>query len=115
MKLETAQSLNSSHATIHDIQHIMENDKLRGEYIILSSGPQHYIQAGGESEPFILEYRDGRESEHYQCEKRVSRSELESALISYLSGNSSWKTQFQWQKVQLQEQKKDHKPWWKLW
>ncbi len=108
MKLETAQFLGSAHATIDDIRNAIADDKGRGEYIILSSSPQHYIQAGGESEPFVLEHRDGSACEHYQCKKDVSKKDLEIALVSYLSGDSIWKTQFDWKRA-------EQKPWWKLW
>ena len=108
MKLETAQSLSSENATIDDIRNACADDKRRGEFIILSSGPQHYIQAAGDMEPFVLEYRDGSHAEHYECTQEISRSDLESALISYLSGDSTWKTKYEWRKQVI-------KPWWKLW
>jgi hypothetical protein len=108
MKLETAQSLSSDRATVDDIRNALANDKLRGEFIILSTSPQNYIQAAGDSEPFLLEYREGSESEHYECAQDISRADLESALISYLSGDSKWRTQFQWKKL-------ERKPWWKIW
>lgn len=108
MKLETAQLLSCKNATIADIRNAIADDKRRGEYIILSSSSQRYMQAGGEMEPFVLEYRDGSAAEHYRCTREVSRAELEFALISYLSGDSLWKTTFDWRKQEL-------KPWWKLW
>jgi hypothetical protein len=108
MKLETAQSLGSDHATIDDIRNAVADDKRRGEFMILGSSPQHYIQAAGDSEPFVMEYRDGSAAEHYECTQEISRGELEAAFISYLSGDSLWKTKFDWKKS-------EHKPWWKLW
>ena len=108
MKLETAQSLSSEQATIDDIRNAIADDKRRGEFMILSSGPQHYIQAAGDCEPFYMEYRDGRDKEHYECTQEISRNELETAFISYLSGDSLWKTNFDWKKS-------EQKPWWKFW
>jgi hypothetical protein len=88
MKLETAQSLSSEQATVDDIRNAILDDKRRGEFIILSSGPQHYIQAAGDCEPFHMEYRDGSEEEHYECPQDISRSELEAAFLSYLSADT---------------------------
>jgi hypothetical protein len=108
MKLETAQSLGSAQATADDIRNAIADDKRRGEFIILSSGPQHYIQAAGDHEPFHMEYREGSRDEHYECTQDVSRRELEVAFLSYLCGESHWKTGFSWKKA-------ESKPWWRFW
>lgn len=108
MKLETAKSLISDNATPDDIRHAIANDELRGEFIILSTSPQHYIQAAGDSAPFLLEYREGSESEHYECPDDISHAELESALLSYYSGDTIWQTNFKWKKP-------ERKSWWKIW
>ena len=76
-------------------------------FVILVDGPdpehsEYFIQtAGGGTDGFVLEYREGSWDQHYQCDT-VSLGqrgcwELTSAFINYLHGNNDWKTRFKWE------------------
>jgi len=112
MKLECAKTISLPNATETDIRKAFADDNGRGEFIILRESDQFYIQAAGENDgPYILEYREGGGDRHYRCTRGMdmNKSEVESAFVKYLKGDMSWKTDFQWEQVDLE------KPWWKFW
>jgi len=109
MELECAQSFSSGHATEEDIQRAFAEDKIRGEYIILSQADQVFMQAAGEDEgPYILEYRDGGGDHHYQCPHDLTKDQVQAAFLKYLAGDTSWQQDHEWQPLEM-------KPWWKFW
>lgn len=57
-------------------------------FVILSRDDQHYIQAaGGGSEGFILEYREGAWDRHFRCQDTALPGEaVTEAFISYARG-----------------------------
>jgi len=86
-----------------------QDDAGRGEFIILSQSEQVYLQAGGEEEgPYDLEYRDGDGEHHFRCKTNVSKSEVQAAFVKYLRSDPSWKTDFEWERL-------EPRPWWKVW
>jgi hypothetical protein len=87
----------------------MADDRGRGQYIILSEADEVYIQAAGIGDgPYTLEYRDGAADRHFQCVRGVTNAEVEAALLRYLRRDATWKTDFQWKKLEM-------RPWWKFW
>jgi len=108
MKLETAESSSVDHATEQHLRDAFKEDANRGEFIILSQKPEVYIQAGGEDEPFTLEYRDGDAEHHYRAENASRKEDVERAFVWYLAGDSRWRTDFVWKKLKA-------KPWWRFW
>ena len=109
MKLECAESISSPNATEADIRNAFADDDGRGEYIILSESDQVFIQASGEGDgPYMLEYREGGSDRHFQCARSVKKSEVESAFLKYSKRDGTWKTDFEWKKIEA-------KPWWKFW
>ena len=109
MKLECAQSGSTANATVSDIRNALADDASRGEFIILLDSDLTYIQAANVSDgPFTLEYQEGDTSHHFQCTRDLTKSEVESAFLKYLTRDPSWKSDFPWQQETL-------KPWWKFW
>lgn len=74
-----------------------------GENILLSQGEETYMQAMREEETdlFVLEYREGSEERHFACTRSLSVEEVETAFLKYLTGETSWKTDVEWEKVDL--------------
>lgn len=66
-------------------------------FFILNKSEQNFMQAMGGPESFVLEYREGSEEKHYQCEN-ISKSLLLDAFRSYAVGNQSWKNICDWKK-----------------
>ncbi len=108
MTLETGSSPVVKHPTEQDLRDAFKNDEGRGEFIILSQRPEVYMQAGGEVQPFSLEYRDGDAERHYRAEGVFKKEDVERAFVWYLTGDSRWKSEFRRRKVDLNS-------WWRYW
>jgi hypothetical protein len=109
MRLDTAGTIAHGQATEQDLRNAFRDDARRGEYIILSQRPEVYMQAAGEADgPYQLEYRDGNGQQHYYAEGEWRKDDVERAFLWYLVGDSRWRTNFHWKKLEL-------KPWWKFW
>ena len=109
MKLETAQSIGHDNVSEAELIRAFEDDRGRGEFIILSQRDQVFLQAAGEQEgPYHLEYRDGDDAHHFRCRRDLSKSEVQSAFLKYLREDGSWRSDFEWERL-------EKKPWWKLW
>ncbi|MHC4088323.1 MAG: hypothetical protein ACYSWZ_21155, partial [Planctomycetota bacterium] len=97
-----------------DIIKAFQDDKSRGEFIILSQSKQVYIQAAGEGYgPYSLEYRDGDEYHHFQCSQELPKPQVQAAFIEYLKGGRSWLTDLEWKRLDMSQS--PEKPWWKFW
>jgi hypothetical protein len=68
-------------------------------FAILARDSQVYIQTSGDiCNGFILEYRNGSESEHYVCTNpHLSADKVIKAMQRYLENDSRWKTDIDWQ------------------
>ncbi|MHC4313813.1 MAG: hypothetical protein ACYSW3_15255, partial [Planctomycetota bacterium] len=85
-----------------DIIKAFQDDKSRGEFIILSQSKQVYIQAAGEGYgPYTLEFRDGDEDHHFQCTREMLKPEIQAAFIEYLKGDRSWMTNLEWKPLDM--------------
>jgi hypothetical protein len=108
MKLECAESISSDNAAEPDIRNAFADDDGRGEYIILFESKEVFIQAAGEYDgPYQLQYIEAADR-HFQCTDSLNKEQVESAFLKYLAHDETWKTDFQWKKL-------EKKPWWKLW
>lgn len=75
------------------------------EFAILAADPNTYIQCAEQREPpfgYVLEYQDGSIDQHYQAaDGPISLERVVSAFRKYLRGDSSWLSDFQWDKMEL--------------
>jgi hypothetical protein len=91
---------------IHDVT---EADIMRfvdGEdFAILSEDSGTYIQCAEQKEPpweYILEYQDGSLDKHYQAkDASITLDRVLAAFAKYLRGDGSWRSNFQWEKMDL--------------
>jgi hypothetical protein len=114
MELQTEGGMYSGIAEESDIIRAFQDDKKRGEFIILSKSEQVYIQAAGEGfGPYTLEYREGDGYHHFQCTKELSKPDVQAVFIEYLKGGRSWKSNLEWKRLDMGQS--DEKPWWKFW
>jgi hypothetical protein len=114
MELQTEGGMYSGIADESDIIKAFQDDKSRGEFVILSKSEQVYIQAAGEGfGPYTLEYRDGDEYHHFQCPQELSKPEVQAAFIEYLEGDESFMTNLEWKRMEMGQS--PDKPWWKFW
>src|SRR5262245_10225861 len=111
MNLETAQSISCDAVTEAQLRAAFQDDARRGEFIVLSQDHKQevYIQAAGEADgPYSLEYRDGDEEHHFQATGDYHKDDVQRAFLWYLAGDTRWRTEFSWQKL-------ERRPWWKFW
>lgn len=68
-------------------------------FAILGKASETYMQtSGGPSYGFVLEYRNGSESEHFSCSNvELTADEVIWAFQSYLADDSQWETELEWQ------------------
>ena len=89
-------------------------------WAILQKDELHYMQTcesgQGErtwGEGFILEYQDGSLDSHYKCvDDNLELSAIERAFQLYFKGDDRWRTEYEWQPVDLPNLKKR---WWQFW
>ena len=109
MDLECAGGISANPVTQMDIERAFDDDKGRGEYIILSQNPDTFMQAAGEGNgPYVLEYRDGEIPAHFQCTMKLVKAQVRDAFIKYFNGDPTWETSYEWEPL-------SDKPWWKFW
>ena len=111
IRLKTFEGLRIENVTEEQLREAFSDDAdaRRGEIIILSAKPQFLIQAVGKYDgPYVLEYREGDDQHHYSAGDKFWKEDVLRAFLSYLAGDSLWRTEFTWQKIEL-------KPWWKFW
>ena len=114
MELKTASRISSKNVTEEELIDAFEDDVGRGEFIILSQSGEVYIQAAGEGDdPYVMEYREGDSDHHFQCTRKLSKANVQSAFMKYLRGDDSWKTDFEWK--QFESEPSENKPWWVFW
>jgi hypothetical protein len=103
MTLKTARGQIDS-ARPDDIDLAFTEYAARGEFAILSIGPEKYIQVGGEGDgPLVLEYRESAAGRHFQATQKVNAAEARLAFLDYLGGGSTWLTSRAW--TELKEEK----------
>ena len=82
-------------------------------FAILARDSQVYMQAAGDvDDGFMLEYRNGSESEHYVCTNPyLSHDDVIQAMQRYLENDSRWKTDIEWQPQSFEYQRRRVSPW----
>jgi hypothetical protein len=74
------------------------------EFAILGDEPDTYIQCAEQPEPpygYILEYQDGSTDRHYQAAGPVTLDQVIAAFHKYLRRDSSWRSDFRWERKDL--------------
>ena len=68
-------------------------------FAILAKASEVYMQtAGGPTDGFMLEYRNGSEAEHYSCANpELTADDVIKALQSYLAGDGRWESELKWE------------------
>jgi hypothetical protein len=87
-------------ATENDISTNVPNE----DFAILSQGENTYIQCARDAKTpsrYVLEYQEGSVERHYHAAAPLPLERVVSALVSYLRGESSWKSEFSWQRSEL--------------
>jgi hypothetical protein len=80
----------------------------------------HYMQTCGSAQGgrtwgdgFVLEYQDGSLDSHYRCvDDNLELSAIQRAFQLYFAGDDRWRTEYEWQSVDLSNLKKR---WWQFW
>lgn len=99
-KLECAQSFSSEDASEADINQAFDDDRIRGEFIILTASDGSFIQAAGEGDgPYALEYREEGASKNYQAVEEFTKEQVRVAFLEYLRGDPGWRSRQDWKPV----------------
>src|SRR5262249_33798326 len=95
LELESGRRLND--VSEQDIRTLVEGV----DFAILSSDDDTYIQcARTDTQDYVLEHQEGALDQHYRATSAPIRvDDVVSALVKYLRGDASWKTDFTWEKV----------------
>lgn len=77
----------------------LDGDANNDSFAILARDTQVYMQTAGDIySGFLLEHRNGSESEHYVCvNPQLTADEVIRAMQCYLENDSRWKTDIEWQ------------------
>jgi hypothetical protein len=74
-------------------------------FAILGIDPDTYIQCAernGAPPEYVLEYQDGSLDRHYQAvDGPITLDRVIAAFIKYLRRDSSWRSDFRWEKMEL--------------
>jgi hypothetical protein len=97
LELESGKIIES--ATLADLR-LIEGE----EFAILSDGEATYMQCAAPDGPddYLLEYQIGSLSEHFHAvDGPITLNRVLAAMRSYLQKDDAWKTDFQWEKMEL--------------
>ncbi len=96
------------------LDEILSSDAF-GKFAILSQSDSDFVQAASDwqptnecaaflkandSDPWIIEYRDGTTHTHYRADGYVTLGTVMRAFASYLAGENDWRTSIKWQPVE---------------
>jgi hypothetical protein len=71
-------------------------------FAILAVGSDVYIQAAMDDDgTFVVEYQDGSADDHYRTPAAVAIDDVVEAFQSYLQQDGTWRSRFEWQKVEV--------------
>ena len=72
-----------------------------GNFLIVSSGPPDlYVQALNHDGRFVLEYRDGSPTEHFQAAD-VSLAAIADALSQWMRGDRAFMNDHEWNRLSI--------------
>ena len=87
--------------TEQDIRQRIEGE----EFAILALDDGTYLQCAEQKEApyeYLLEYQEGDVSRHYQAtDEGVPLDRVLAAFVKYLRGDASWKSDFEWRRIEL--------------
>lgn len=110
MWLTTEEAGDLPDVTAADIDHALADDNF-GKFAVLSASEDDFIQAGNDwqpgeecrafmtahdSDPWVLEYRDGATGRLYRAGGRATLEQVLMAFRSYLAGGRAWRGAFAW-------------------
>jgi hypothetical protein len=105
--LTTETDLTLFDPTASAIRNLLHNDQERGDFMILtdSSAEDIYFQirfakSDDKGDWFDLEFRDGSGDQHYESTDYVSPQKAASMMISYGTGDDSWRKELAWKKLE---------------
>lgn len=85
----------ASNAQARDVDLAFDDDKARGEFVILESGDDEFIQAAGEDEgPYVVEYCE--KGEQFRAEGEFTKEQVRAAFLSYVNGDNEWRSAHRW-------------------
>jgi hypothetical protein len=95
-----------SGAIIRNVTEQDIRDRIEGEeFAILAANEDTYLQCAERKEApyeYILEYQEGDLSQHYQATNGgVPLERVIATFIKYLRGDQSWKSDFEWRRMEL--------------
>ncbi|MFO0823735.1 MAG: hypothetical protein U0792_11560 [Gemmataceae bacterium] len=113
MRLTTEELPEIDEVTPAEIEQILTDDVF-GKFVVLGDDEafiqaacvwepgtecSRFIQETG-SDPFCLEYRDGKTGQLFGAEEHVTLEQVKLAFLEYLGGRMDWLTRFVWAKVE---------------
>jgi hypothetical protein len=82
------------------------------DFAILSDGIpfiQCAVRRDKSSNDYVLEYQDGSYDEHYRAaDEQITLDRVLAAFRKYMRKDSSWRTEFRWEKVAPEGEARDH-------
>jgi hypothetical protein len=89
-------------------------------WAVLQKDEMHYMQTGGPAQGertwgdgFVLEYQEGSLDSHYRCvQEDLELSAIQRAFQLYFEDDDRWRTEYEWQLLDLSSLKKR---WWQFW
>ena len=111
MKLEIEGGVNKNNPDHQDIERLLSQlDNSSHTFAILSKDSSSFTQAAKvPGSRYLLEYREGRAEEHYSARKTLSLKQVVSVFTKYVNEDNSWKDDFEWQAIDWDQPKQDHR------
>jgi len=89
-------------ATEQDLRGRIEGE----EFAILAADEDTYLQCARQNDApseYVLEFQEGDLGHHYRAvDDAVAVDRVIATFIKYLRGDESWKSDFTWQRIELQ-------------
>jgi len=89
-------------ATEQDLRGRIEGE----EFAILAADEDTYLQCAKQNDApseYVLEFQEGDLGHHYRAvDDAVAVDRVIATFIKYLRGDESWKSDFAWQRIELQ-------------
>jgi hypothetical protein len=98
-----------------DLNEILADDCF-GKFVVLSASDSDFIQAAcdwspsekcaafmqlHDSDPWVLEYRDGSTNRQYRAAGNVTLHQVRQSFARYLSNDPNWRAAFTWQQLDV--------------
>jgi hypothetical protein len=105
MRLETAERFHRTKVKLSDIEDVFseEEDKDRGEFVILRDDRGGFVQAAGEGDgPFMVEWKNAVDGAHYRSHKLMTRGQARDAFIAFFERDGDIWPITNWKRVTSQ-------------